>query len=148
MVALRGLGVIPEGGNILQQNARLAAQNERLAAQNRAIAQRGVITAADRRQIFDNLLEKYGVEPAEELLKMLADPADPHYVNDIEMRAKLWQDLMQYRMPKLKSIEVSGQVEHKVNVVIVRYGEDGSVRQEKLTEARRAPVLDVKTEKF
>ena len=81
---------------------------------------------ADLRRVMDIVMEHFGVEPIVELVRMASqETLDP------SLRAKIWMELQSYRMPKLKSVEHTGTVNHQHNVVIVRFGEDGKVRTEK-----------------
>ena len=93
---------------------------------------RGAMTNSDRRNILDAVLKKYEMEPAEELVKMLKDPADPHFITDTDTRVRVLQDLMQYRMPRLKAVEVTEKHEMELNITILRIGEDGSTKNEPL----------------
>ena len=133
---------------VIDENAALKLANDRLAAQVRKDQVGKVdMTAKDRRGLLDALLLKYGVEPAEEILLQLTDPANPFYISDPLVRLDTWQKLMEYRTPKLKSVEHEGRVDNTYNVVIVRYGDDGKIVQEKLPERNITPV-EIKAEKF
>ena len=73
--------------------------------------------------------------PAEELVRMAMGIvcADGRtYTLTTQQRISILSDLQQYVMPKLKSVELGGKVEHEHTVIVVRYGEDGTIRQEKI----------------
>lgn len=100
--------------------------------------------ASDLRAKLDGLIARYGMEPAEELIRMCAERlANGQYALTPQMRSKILMCLQEYRMPKLKAVEVSGAVEHQHNIVIVRYGEDGQVRREqKVAKVSAVKTLD------
>lgn len=58
------------------------------------------------------------------------------------LRAKIMLELIQYLMPKLKAVEMSGSVSHEHVINIVRYGEDGTIKREekRKDEPREIPV--------
>jgi hypothetical protein len=101
------------------------------------------LTSSARRGILDALLTKYGVEPAEEILKMLCEPTNANYIVDPLLRLETWQRLMEYRTPKLKSVEHEGGGDVNYNITVIRYGEDGKAIQDKGAERNVTPV-DVK----
>jgi len=132
---------IREAMELKNTNASLIEANQELA---RMAASRGTMGTQERRNIFDALLRKHGLEPAEELILMLKDESHPFYIKDTGMRVQMLEELMQYRMPKLRSVEVTEKHEMEINVTILRIGEDGSLRQEPVSRAP-APVVDVTT---
>lgn len=105
------------------------------------------LTVQERRQKLDDLLAKHGVEPAEELLKMAMQTRRDANGNEIPVlsareRKDIWTELMSYRMPKLKSVQLEGKLDTNINITIIRYGEDGKVQAE-----TKAPVaIDVPAE--
>jgi hypothetical protein len=88
------------------------------------------MTPNDLRDALNALFETYNFSPAEEMVQMLRDPNHPYYVIEIPQRLKILSELQSYVMPKLKSTEVTGEVNHKHTIVIKRYGADGSVKTE------------------
>jgi len=98
-------------------------------------------TTAEIQEGLDLIMQKYGMEPAEELVKMVMEKDSVGaWVLTNDQRIKILSDLVQYRMPKLKSVEVAGNVNHKHEIIIVRYGEDGVVRRESRGLAPNHPV--------
>jgi hypothetical protein len=100
-------------------------------------------TAAELRQALDLLMEKYDFSPAEQLIQLVMekkDPDDPESEFRMEerLRVHILETLLEYTMPKLKSVEMSGTVEHNHSVVVVRYGEDGKVGRETLDKIKDA----------
>jgi hypothetical protein len=87
---------------------------------------------------LDHVLEKHGVEPAEELIRIAqATTPEGHYLASLELRKSIWAELLAYRMPRLRSTEVSGTVDHSMTIKVVQFSKDGG---EKLIEER---VIDV-----
>ena len=87
-------------------------------------------TAAELRAAMDLLMEKHDFSPIEELIGIAIDLRDrPLMMN---LRVSILQDLASYVQPKLKSVEMSGQVDHQHHIHIVRYGPDGAVTREQL----------------
>lgn len=99
-------------------------------------------TASELRAAMDILMEKYDFSPAEELIKLALEKReggdfDGMYELDASgqrsLRVSILQELMGYVQPKLKSVEVTGEVKHSHEVHIIRWGDDGQVRKESLT---------------
>lgn len=96
-------------------------------------------TAKDMREALDLLREKHDFSAAEELIELAMElRGKPLLLN---LRVKILETLLEYEVPKLKSVEVTGEVEHSHTITIVRYGEDGSIRQEKLQDPGSVKVL-------
>lgn len=134
-------GVLVDTAKLVGENLVLSKANEKLEAAYREEQEKKLsLTAKDRRGLFDALLLKYGVEPAEEILKMLTDSENPHYISDPQTRLDTWQKLMEYRTPKLKSVEHEGATDNVYNIVVVRYGDDGKAVQEKAPERMATPI--------
>jgi hypothetical protein len=109
------------------------------------------LSVADRRKIFDDLLEKHGVEPAEELLRMATatrvnQEGQEIPVLDTATRIDIWKELLSYRMPKLKAVQLEGKVDTNINITIVRYGDDGTVRREKTIQDKAPIDVEVKSD--
>lgn len=121
----------------------LEAHIEKLTGMIRQVSQglevRKRMSPDDLRDALNGLFATYNFSPAEEMVMMIKDPSHPYYVSDPGMRLKILSELQSYVMPKLKSTEVKGTVDHKHTIVIKRFGADGVVSTEK------APVLE-KTE--
>ena len=76
------------------------------------------MTPQQIRESVDLLFQKYDFSPVEELIK-LATRTD-----DEALAARICMHLMEFILPKMKSIEVSGQVDHTHTVVIRRFGKE------------------------
>jgi hypothetical protein len=79
------------------------------------------LTPAQIREGMDLLFQKYDFSPVEELIIMCMQSPDP------EFRAKICMFLTKFMVPELKSVEVTGSVDHTHTVVIRRFGADGRV---------------------
>jgi hypothetical protein len=93
------------------------------------------------RDKLDKLVEKYGCEPAEELIKLTQEqeplldqrgqpildedgrPRMRHVLAPMD-RAKVLTSLLEFRMPRLRSSEVQGGSSGGTTVVIVKFGQD------------------------
>lgn len=90
-----------------------------------------------RRQLGE-ILEKYGIEPAEELIKLATEvDGNGKLVATRSERTKIWTEILQYRMPKLKSVEMSGTVDNTITVVVRKFGGDTIVERD------AHPVVDI-----
>lgn len=89
-------------------------------AQVKDIAAPTAVTKARKKWEIERLLEKYDLHPIEEMIKMLKYG---HAGIDLtaDQRLKALDMLAGYTVPKVKSIEVSGQVDHSITVKIVRF---------------------------
>lgn len=130
------------------QAASLAARsiNESLASKvfdmEKRLEMRRRENPAELRAALNGLFAKYDFSPAEELVRMLKDPTYEYHVKDLNLRKQILCDLQQYVMPKLKSTEITGEIDHSHTIVIRRFGEDGKVT-DSLLPAPVAPVIDV-----
>lgn len=114
---------------------------------------RGKRSPEELRAALNQLLDTYDMEPAEELIKMVmaqrrAEDGEMVWALDPALRSKILLELVQYRMPKLKSVEHSGTVDHKHEITIIRYGEDGAIRKEMLPKHSAPPVIDVEVKQL
>lgn len=78
----------------------------------------------------------------EELVKLVCQRAadgsgvyELDRIGEFKTRVHILETLLEYEAPKLKSVEVKGQVEHNHNITIVRFGEDGTISREKPKKA-------------
>lgn len=106
-------------------------------------------STAEIQEALDLIMQKHDMEPAEELVKMVMEKQDDgQWVLTNDQRIKILTDLTQYRMPKLKSVEVAGNVNHKHEIIIVRYGEDGKVSRDskgpapEVAKGREQPMIE------
>lgn len=91
------------------------------------------------RRGLDEIFQEYGVEPAEELVRLAVEKMESGiHVLDTDQRIQIWRDLLQYRMPKLRAVETKGTVDHKISITIKRFGDkardDGKVIEMDQTE--------------
>jgi hypothetical protein len=112
----------------------LEAQLTKLTGQLMQVSQglevRKRMSPDDLRDALNSLFETYNFSPAEEMVQMIKDPSHPYYVEDPAMRLRILSELQSYVMPKLKSTEIKGTVDHKHTIVIKRFGDDGKVTTE------------------
>jgi hypothetical protein len=81
------------------------------------------LNPAELRKSLEAILEAHGVEPAEELIKMATERNEQgQLILPPGERLRIWSELLQYRMPKLKSTEMSGQIDHTITVVVRKFG--------------------------
>jgi hypothetical protein len=93
------------------------------------------LTPAQIRESMDLLFQHYDFSPIEELIKMAIGTEEERTKKDICMF------LTEFMVPKLKSVEISGQVDHTHTVVIRRYGENGKITDQPLPRAPGFPIL-------
>jgi hypothetical protein len=98
---------------------------------------RSKLSPVEMRAKFDEILQNLDIEPAEELLRM-ATQRTPNggFVLTDDQRIRIFTELNQYRMPKLKSIEQTGTVQHDHRVLIMRFGD---------SEAAAVPIESTRT---
>lgn len=102
---------------------------------------------------LDDILKGYGITAAFEPLVELAMeryPADypvltmaGQLVCSVDQRIKIWTELLSYQLPKLKAIEVAGQVDHSLTVVIRRFGGDSVIERNVTPPTVDVPVVVV-----
>lgn len=113
---------------------REAIQEEVDAAMTKAMALKNTrrMTPAEIREGLDLLFQKYNFSPVEELI-IIAQNTD----NEVT-QVSICKFLTEFMLPKLKTVEVKGQVDHNHTIVIRRFGPDGKKLDEPL---RRVPGL-------
>ena len=90
------------------------------------------LTPAQIREGLDLLFQQYDFSPVESLVKLAMCTQDEN------LQARVCMFLTELVLPKLKSVEVSGSVDHTHTVVIRRFGPAGEVQDSPL---RRVPGL-------
>jgi hypothetical protein len=95
-------------GNVAQPVKELAAPTK--------------VSSAKKKWEIERLLEKYDLHPIEELIKMIKYGHGGEQLT-ADQRIKTLDMLAGYTVPKVKSIEVSGQVDHSITVKIVRFAD-------------------------
>lgn len=134
---MRKSGINPDSAG---ETLALRNQVRELEAEVMRHRDKGSISPAELRNDLDSILKRYGVEPIEELLKLLMERGpDGNLLMGVMDRAEVWQNLLQYRMPKLRAVEHTGTVNQQVNIVVMKFGTQEVIE-------RRPLVLDVKTE--
>lgn len=88
------------------------------------------LTPQEIRQGIDLLFQKYDFSPVEELIKLAMSTEKE------DLSARICMFLVEFILPKLKSIEVSGSVDHNHTVVIRRFG-----KEDQQLEQPRVPGL-------
>jgi len=83
-------------------------------------------TPAEIRQGLDLLMQKHDYSPVEELILLAKTTQD----EAVEMKIAMF--LTEFLVPKLKSVEVKGQVDHIHQVVIRRFGQQDTPLPQKL----------------
>jgi uncharacterized membrane protein YheB (UPF0754 family) len=91
------------------------------------------LTPLELRQGLDLLFQKYNFSPVEELIRV-AQSTDSETT-----MVSICKFLTEFMIPKVKSVEVSGSVDHNHTVVIRRFGNDGKVYDEELKKPKQAP---------
>lgn len=91
------------------------------------------------RAALSDILAKHKISAAFEPLVELALERYPmdhkiealrgQFVCDVDQRIRIWIELLQYQMPKLRAIEVSGEVDNTLTVLIRKFDDSGSIRQ-------------------
>lgn len=115
--------LVANGQNPDSATEVLALRNK-LATAEQALAEKDKkpTTAAEIRKTLDSLLEYYQVEPAEELLKIVMEKRDDgRFVMSTAERVEIWQGFMRYRNPQLKAVEMTGKVDHVLNITVMDY---------------------------
>lgn len=133
---------------VVAKNAR-EAMTRAMTAERRVeilsakVEMRGRETPHELRAKLQDLFAKYDFSPAEELVEMVKNPSHPFYVLDAALRVRILSELQAYVMPKLRSTEIQGKVEHGHHITILRIGDDGSQVREALAKTTTSQILDV-----
>lgn len=130
-----------------QQEAEILLHKQRLASANKTkeieklkadAAKEQAISPQELRKRLDDTLQEHGVSPEGELVRMALEryPADfivpelaGQFTLTADQRIKIWCELLSYRMPKLKAMEVSGQVDASLTVIVRKFGDDAMVER-------------------
>lgn len=96
---------------------RTAKTVEQLSRKLDALKRTNKMTPAELRQGLDLLFAKYDFSPAEELIRTSME------TNDVSLATRINMFLLEFVLPKLKSVEVSGTIDHNHVVVIRRFGQ-------------------------
>ena len=118
----------------------LSGQLDTLRTENAKLKDRKKSDPTQMRGMLDAVIKKHACEPADELLRMVTeqtqvldrqgnpaftDDGQPmlRYVLDAELRSTILLKLMEFRMPKLRGMEINGKMDVNHQVVIVRFGD-------------------------
>lgn len=100
---------------------------EQQVARAEVVQERKRLSPNELKARLDELFDRYGVEPAEELIQLATGlNAEGAPLLNVQDRIRVWTELLQYRMPKLRSMELSGKVDTDLTLKIVRFS-DGAV---------------------
>jgi hypothetical protein len=94
------------------------------------------LTPSEIREGIDALFQKYDFSPVENLVLLCMGQPDKPLTTAQEIQINMF--LTEFLIPKLKSVEVKGQVDHVHTIVMRRFGPDGPVD---IPFARRVPGL-------
>ena len=100
------------------------------------------MTPSEIRQGLDLLMQKYNYSPLENLI------ITSQQTDNESLSTKIDMFLLEFLLPKLKSVEVSGQVDHTHTVVIRRFGSDGRIEDTPVKRLPGAPISDPSTRKI
>lgn len=118
----------------------MAGQMDLLRTENAKLKDRKKVDPTQMRGMLDAVIKKYACEPADELLRMVTEqvplldregniimdeegkPRMRHRLDD-ELRTNILLKLMEFRMPKLRGMEINGKMDVNHQVVIVRFGD-------------------------
>lgn len=119
----------------LRVEKKVSQLKEQVAKLNTGLEVRKRMSPDDLRDALNSLFATYNFSPAEELVQMCMRPEHPFFITDLRLRVNVLQDLNSYVMPKLKSTEIKGSVDHRHThaITIVRIGEDGKLTKEEKT---------------
>lgn len=106
------------------------------------------LTPAKLREGLDEILKRFGVEPVEEVIKILTDRDEAgRYHLTAKDRAHLWMELMQYRMPKLRSMEHSGTVDANLTLVVMKFSTNEVIERKAIPLDTDSETVDVEVTK-
>lgn len=107
---------------------------------------------AQLRSALADILAKHKITAAFEPLVELALEKHPpghqlegRFVCDVDQRIRIWIELLQYQMPKLRAIEVAGEIDNTINITIRKFDDSGSVRRVE-TAVQNNATIDVPVE--
>lgn len=103
------------------------------------VAARARRTPMELREALLSVFERDDFSPVEELYglyKKRDDTALGHFLT-ADQRIKILSELTSYVLPKLRTVEHSGRVEHSHKITVLRFGEDGKVTSEPMGERRK-----------
>lgn len=103
------------------------------------------ITGALRVALAD-ILQKHKIKAAfEPLIDLALEKYPPghqlagQFVCDVDQRIRIWIELLQYQMPKLRAIEVAGEIDNHLTITIKKFGAGDEVARP-LAQATGVPI--------
>jgi len=108
--------------------------------------------SANLREMLDTVLAKYGIKAAFEPLIAMAtethkeDESIPkvlwgRFVLEADQRIKIWTEILSYQLPKLKAMEVSGQIDNSLTVYVKRFGGASvGMAEQLIQEVQQVPI--------
>jgi hypothetical protein len=102
-----------------------------------------MLSPQELRAGIDLLFQKHNFHPVEELITLALDGDTP-----LKERVGILKELASFVIPKVRSVEVSGEVNHKHTVEIVRFGQNGKIAErspliQRNMEQEGAPIVDL-----
>lgn len=139
----------------LNENDTLKDKVAQLEEDNKQLTKKSKYSPSALRQRLDETLAGFGINAAFEPLIELATerfPKDYHdeklrgaFVCTVDQRIKIWTELLSYQLPKLKAVEVAGQVDNSITVLIRRFGDDAILERGNSINERSSstPPIDI-----
>lgn len=102
------------------------------------------------RDALEALLRQHGISPATELVELALERYPEDFVDKtlagrllctVDQRIKIWQDLLGYQLPKLRSVEMAGQIDAGLTVIIKKFGEETTLIERKLNGPIDVPAI-------
>lgn len=140
-----GLGATATLAEVQPITDSLAKTADRVKALEQSVKQKR-LSGVELSDKVQEVFKRHNFSALEELVTMVTQKnIAGQYVLDAQgdqrLRVNILQTLVEYEAPKLKSVEVSGKVEHDHEIHIIRFGEDGSIKREKPKK-----IVDVEVE--
>lgn len=118
----------------------LSGQLDVLRTENAKLKDRKKSDPTQMRGMLDAVIKKHACEPADELLRMVTEQeqvmdrqGNPaltpdgkpvmRYVLSPELRSTILLKILEFRMPKLRGMEINGKLDVQTQITIVRFGD-------------------------
>lgn len=112
------------------QQTRLLQENEALKKSLADLTERGtkgLLSPTEFRATIMQLFQEFKVHPVRELLVMYHEENARGRLLTVEQRIHVMELLMQYTLPKMKTMEITGEVNQNITVTVKRYGEGTAI---------------------
>jgi len=137
ILAARKAGLAPPSNAPRQKDADAI---QALQTQVNEMMEKKIHSPDELRLHLQDMQRKHGCDPLEEMVRIVMEKRpDGKYVLGSEARVRVLEMLNSYSLPKLRSMEITGKMDVSHTINIVRFGDDGSIRQEKLKNGN-API--------